>query len=348
MFALDFDGVVCDTEPESSLSAWRGAVLLWPELFGTPQAEAVRDRSGEGSGGRPIPPLHAHTTQPQFHPPPSYPPPRQRHMRRLATCRSLGHAARAQQTDAVFALSPRCDPDTIRLPIAPSPQRVLGGLCRTRPVVETGFENLLLARLLLEDALGDSAGEGTMERKIMGGSWPLMAAVCITEWGVDEPGLAEFFAKVRDDWIATDFDGWLAPNRMYKGTAEAMRSTPFDYYVVTTKNARFASALLDRLGGVDVPADSDRMYGLGSGPKVDTLATIMAQPEHAGAQLHFVEDRLATLRKVAKDERLAAWNLYLVDWGYNTPEERAEAAAEGIAVINADQWGCLLATGAAA
>ena len=67
--------------------------------------------------------------------------------------------------------------------------------------------------------------------------------------------------------------------------------------------------------------------------------------EHAGSTLHFVEDRLATLRKVVQDGRLADWNLYLVDWGYNTPEERAQAAAEGIRVISTEQFAKLLATG---
>ena len=29
--------------------------------------------------------------------------------------------------------------------------------------------------------------------------------------------------------------------------------------------------------------------------------------------------------KVCKDPKLEAWQLYLVDWGYNTPEERQRA-----------------------
>src|SRR6056300_1607561 len=33
LFALDFDGVVCDSVGESSLSAWKHGVQLWPEIF---------------------------------------------------------------------------------------------------------------------------------------------------------------------------------------------------------------------------------------------------------------------------------------------------------------------------
>jgi len=44
LIALDFDGVVCDSVGESSLSAFRAAAKLWPDVFGTPAAEA---RKGE-------------------------------------------------------------------------------------------------------------------------------------------------------------------------------------------------------------------------------------------------------------------------------------------------------------
>ena len=79
VYALDFDGVVCDSEPESSVSGWKHARALWPEIF-------VDDSE--------------------------------------ATTR-----------------------------------RVLDGLKRTRPVVETGFENTLLARCVYEEIPGYSVDE---------------------------------------------------------------------------------------------------------------------------------------------------------------------------------------------
>lgn len=33
LWALDFDGVICDSCGESSLSAWKAATHLWPEIF---------------------------------------------------------------------------------------------------------------------------------------------------------------------------------------------------------------------------------------------------------------------------------------------------------------------------
>jgi hypothetical protein len=45
------------------------------------------------------------------------------------------------------------------------------------------------------------------------------------------------FGSVRDGWIAEDLAGWLAPNQIYPGVADAVRQAPQhdDVYVVTTK-----------------------------------------------------------------------------------------------------------------
>ena len=32
LWALDFDGVLCNSEPESSASAWRAGLERWPEV----------------------------------------------------------------------------------------------------------------------------------------------------------------------------------------------------------------------------------------------------------------------------------------------------------------------------
>ncbi|CAA2988556.1 uncharacterized protein LOC111385513 [Olea europaea subsp. europaea] len=62
-------------------------------------------------------------------------------------------------------------------------------------------------------------------------------------------------------------------------------------------------------------------------PKVKVLKQLQDMPEHQGLTLHFVEDRLATLKNVIKEPELDKWNLYLGDWGYNTQKERDEAAS---------------------
>ena len=52
--------------------------------------------------------------------------------------------------------------------------------------------------------------------------------------------------------------------------------------------------------------------------------------------------------QVCKDQSLADWQLYLVDWGYNTEAERQHASEnKRISVITHSQFAQLLETGAA-
>lgn len=55
------------------------------------------------------------------------------------------------------------------------------------------------------------------------------------------PQLVRLFGSVRDEWIATDLAGWLAPNRIYPGVADAMHAAVArgdEVYIVTTKQVR--------------------------------------------------------------------------------------------------------------
>ncbi|KAI3741316.1 hypothetical protein L1987_58988 [Smallanthus sonchifolius] len=209
LYALDFDGVLCDNCGETAISAVKAAKLRWPELFTTV------DSSTE--------------------------------------------------------------------------DWIVDQMQTVWPVVETGYETLLLVRLLLEIKI------------------PLLQRSSVTK-GLTVEGILE-------TWSA---------NRFYPGFPDALRFASSQLYIVTTKQGRFADALLRELAGVTIPPE--RIYALGSGPKVEVLKMLQKQPEHQGLTLHFVEDRLATLKNVIKEPELTGWNLYLVDWGYNTQKEREEAA----------------------
>lgn len=52
--------------------------------------------------------------------------------------------------------------------------------------------------------------------------------------------LVNRFGSARDVWIEADLPGWLAPNRIYSGVADALRSLKEreDVYIVTTKQVR--------------------------------------------------------------------------------------------------------------
>ncbi|KAK1283342.1 hypothetical protein QJS10_CPB21g00406 [Acorus calamus] len=246
LYALDFDGVLCDSCGESSLSAVKAAKIRWPQLF---------DQVDTAMEGWIVDQMHI-----------------------------------------------------------------------LRPVVETGYENLLLVRLLVEMRIPSiqksSVAVGLTVERILE-NWSSIKPVIMEEWGEERGALVDLFGKVRDEWMEKDLSGWIGANRFYPGIADALRFSSSTLYIVTTKQGRFADALLRELAGITIPPD--RIYGLGTGPKVEVLKQLQAKPEHAGLTLHFVEDRLATLKNVIKEPALDKWNLYLGRWGYNTGGERAEA-----------------------
>ncbi|GMP43512.1 hypothetical protein CsSME_00012844 [Camellia sinensis var. sinensis] len=248
LYALDFDGILCDSCGESSLSAVKAAKVRWPSLF-----EGV-DSSME--------------------------------------------------------------------------DWIVHQMHTVRPVVETGYENLLLVRLLLEIRVPSirksSAAEGLTVEGILE-NWSKIKPVILEAWDENRDALIELFGRVRDDWMDNDLATWIGANRFYPGVPDALKFASSKIYIVTTKQGRFADALLRELAGVTIPPE--RIYGLGTGPKVEVLKQLQKKPEHQGLTLHFVEDRLATLKNVIKEPELDAWNLYLGDWGYNTQKERAEAAS---------------------
>lgn len=59
------------------------------------------------------------------------------------------------------------------------------------------------------------------------------------EWSLDRGEMVELFGSTRDAWMASDLDGWLAPNRIYDGVADAMKaamaSPDAEVFIVTTK-----------------------------------------------------------------------------------------------------------------
>jgi hypothetical protein len=58
------------------------------------------------------------------------------------------------------------------------------------------------------------------------------------------------FGDARDGWIARDEEGWLDANGFYErlGVRDAARDAAADVYIITTKQARFACALLKHAG----------------------------------------------------------------------------------------------------
>ena len=83
--------------------------------------------------------------------------------------------------------------------------RVLEGLKRTRPVVETGFENTLLARCILEK---------THSADAIVNDWGALMPELMERWQLDRAEMVSGYGAIRDDWMAADLESWLEANLM--------------------------------------------------------------------------------------------------------------------------------------
>lgn len=80
----------------------------------------------------------------------------------------------------------------------------------------------------------------------------------------------------------------LLRGHSYPGTVDAINFSSRPVYIITTKQTRFAQALLKAAGvsGDKVPVE--RIFGHGSGSKISTLNKILDMPENAGCHIQYV------------------------------------------------------------
>ncbi|WZN59148.1 hypothetical protein HKI87_01g06730 [Chloropicon roscoffensis] len=248
---LDFDGVVCNSAGESSVSAWLASERYWPEAYESEEAQARR-------------------------------------------------------------------------------QDVIDQTSAVRPIVETGYENMLLSRALLE--------RKASVNEILEG-WGEIMPELMVEWSVDRDELVTAFGNTRDKWLAEDEDSWIRKNSLYPSVAsslqKALERRDVLVYIVTTKQARFVVRILKEIAGIDFPEERIISSTVSGIPKSTTLCTLMAEHKQVESW-HFVEDRYKTLEGIRAKQRgsgdeaadLGRLNLYLVDWGFNTEAERNAARGD--------------------
>lgn len=245
-FALDFDGVLCNSAAENAVTAWRAGAHLWPHWQGAEPPSAYQQR-----------------------------------------------------------------------------------FLRLRPLIETGYQTILLMGLI---------AEGVSDDQLRAQFTPL-ADRLLHRIGRTPADLVALFGATRDAWIAADLADWLGRHHFYPGVRDRFaaycRTEPC--FILTTKQQRFIVALL---AGQGIPFPAEHIYGLDRGRrKEEILEDLLGHPEHIGATWHFVEDRLPTLRRVAARPALAGVRLYLADWGYNTPADHAAARAHpAITVWSPEQF----------
>ena len=252
---------------------------------------------------------------------------------------------------------------TMKWPASPAPPALATEMRTLRPYIETGWEIPVMLRLRHEASEGDDSIPTVAS--LLSGDAPLRETVdkSLSRWGVSSgdfvgalcaadferffclrrvhlfpaPSAAsvrDLFSRIcsgaaRDDWMAEDLHSWLQINPFYGGVPEALTACAGSAHVITTKQKRFAVALVRHAGvGADAVPDAC-IYGLGEyKSKADVIARLLDEAG-PGTTAHFFEDRWPTLVKCAADPRLdGRAKLYLCDWGYVQAAELEAARAE--------------------
>ena len=189
-----------------------------------------------------------------------------------------------------------------------------------RPQLETGYEAILFMRLLQQGESVESIQANLTSFKM--------------ELGGDTTLLKQLFGQTRDQWIEHARDEWIAMNPLFEGIAEKLQNLNGQiWYIVTTKQERFVEQIL-QASQVDLPID---IFGLDK--KMSKQAVLLELLERHGSQtIRLIEDRLPTLLEILGNDQLNAVELQLVDWGYNTEQDRTNARTKGLKVIGLPEF----------
>lgn len=196
-----------------------------------------------------------------------------------------------------------------------TPPQLLEKFRQVRPVMETGYESILIMRKLFE---------GIAPRLLLE-QFKTQIKTIIRRDQLSVDSLKRRFGEQRDSWIHDHLDEWILMNPLFDGIAEKLRKIDNQLtYIITTKQERFVSQIF-KANSIIFP--TERIYGLERDlSKQHVLAALSVR--HPNQQIMFVEDRLPTLIDVINDERLTKVQLYFANWGYNTEQDKIAANEE--------------------
>lgn len=233
LYALDFDGVICDSAIETGVSGWKAGLQIWDDY----------------STQRP-------------------------------------------------------------------PSKIIEQFRQIRPVLETGYEAILIIRLLFE---------GNTVHNILDNYSNLLKKT-IAESNLNIDALKKLFGTTRDQWISNDLDDWVAMNPLFSGVSEKLQelSKQEMWYIITTKQERFIKHIL-AANHIELP--DSRIFGLDKNMNKEAVLLDLMK-RHADLEIHFVEDRLPTIFNVIDSESLTSVKLLFALWGYNTDDDKAIAGKQ--------------------
>lgn len=194
-----------------------------------------------------------------------------------------------------------------------APQSIIDQFREVRPIIETGYEAILIIRLM---HLGKTTAA-------IYANYAAKVQRMLDEIHLSVEDLKKLFGETRDNWIANDRADWIAKNPLYAGVAEKLRiiGQKHLWYVITTKQERFVKTILS---ANDIELAEQHIFGMERKlGKPEVLKGLKNQ--YPGQPIYFIEDRLPALEGVLKHPELADIKLFLALWGFNLPEDHIAA-----------------------
>ncbi|KAL7434728.1 hypothetical protein ACHAXM_004289 [Skeletonema potamos] len=218
------------------------------------------------------------------------------------------------------------------------PQWLFGKMREIRPAIEVGWQIPVLLSVFLDQHVNSSPSNPALSVPEVLDNYEQLVEDWLTKYNLKEKDMIDTFGQVRDDWISEDMKSWLDINTFYQGISQAINECTGEAVLVTTKQQRFATALVRHAGVTDASMPDDSIYGLGMyKTKADVIADRMQQGGYESA--HFFEDRYPTIAKALKDDRLENVAFYLCSWGYCTDKELQLASEEPrVKVLNLEDF----------
>ncbi len=241
IYAFDFDGVICDSAVETSITGWKAARGIWEDMNTSP-------------------------------------------------------------------------------PLLLPSQNQIDQFKEVRPLLETGYEAILIMRLL---HLGKQVNELCKD-------YEQIINDLVQREDLQPESLKTLFGETRDYWIRTNEQEWLAMNPLFPTVTNKLGTLPNTPTIITTKQERFVSLILQSNG---IQLEQDKIFGMDRQmSKQESL--LMLIDKHPNQKIVFIEDRVQTLIEILQNSKLSTITLQLVSWGYNTKEQRVLAHDHGIEVID--------------
>lgn len=242
IYALDFDGVICDSAVETGITGWKAAKQIWNDL------------------STPLP-----------------------------------------------------------------SQQLIEKFRQVRPILETGYEAILLVRLLHDRETVETILNGFSELK----------QKVIKDNKLDITSLKKTFGATRDIWINDNLNDWVEMNPLFSGVTEKLQNLGTqDWYIITTKQEHFVKQILT---ANQIQLADDQIFGLDRKLSKEAILIDLVK-RHTPASIYFVEDRLPTLLNVLNNKELDSVKLFFALWGYNTAQDKLDAKQQAIESITLESF----------